>query len=200
MNYQPWSTSTSQVNFSYNEYGYGPSKNMIDQNLTGTSANYDWGVYNPISNGGNITHRWRTLTETEWAYLFYFRNTASGILYVKAQVNEVNGVILFPDDWDNSIYIFSGTNSAGTSFGSNTITAIQWMALENAGAVFLPAAGGRFGTSVNYIGTKGFYWSATHYRVDVAYNVTFVDNNLVVGDWYYRYGGRSVRLVQDCNP
>ena len=46
VNYQPWSTSTSQVNSSYNNYGYGPSINMIDPNLTGTNANYDWGVYN----------------------------------------------------------------------------------------------------------------------------------------------------------
>lgn len=199
VNYQPWSTSTSEVNISYNYYGYGPSKNMIDLNLTGTSANYDWGVYNPISNGSNTAQYWRTLTTSEWAYLFYFRETTSGIRYVKAQVNEVNGVILLPDDWNNSIYNLSGTNSAGTSFSSNTITAIQWMALENEGAVFLPAAGGRFGTSVNYCGTKGYYWSASYYRIDVAYNVSFVESNLGIEDWYYRYGGRSVRLVHDYN-
>jgi len=200
VNYQPWSTSTSEVNTSYNYYGYGPSKNMVDLNLTGTSANYDWGVYNPISNGSNTAQYWRTLTSSEWAYLFYFRETISGIRYVKAQVNEVNGVILLPDDWDNSTYNLIGTNSAGTSFSSNTITAIQWMTLENEGAVFLPAAGGRFGSSVNYIGTRGFYWSASYYRVDVAYNISFVESNLGIEDWYYRYGGRSVRLVQDYIP
>ena len=32
----------------YNEYGYSPSTNMTDAYLTGTSANYDWGVYNSI--------------------------------------------------------------------------------------------------------------------------------------------------------
>lgn len=37
----------------------------------GTSlyANFDWGVYNPISNGGNIPGLWRTLTSEEWKYL-----------------------------------------------------------------------------------------------------------------------------------
>jgi hypothetical protein len=45
-NYYPYSTSTSVVNSTYNRYGYGPSTIMTDPNLTNTSANYDWGVYN----------------------------------------------------------------------------------------------------------------------------------------------------------
>ncbi|MBQ0016978.1 MAG: hypothetical protein KBT04_08355, partial [Bacteroidales bacterium] len=42
-----------------NYTGFGPSINQVDTNLTGTSANYDWGVYNVISNGGNVVGRWR---------------------------------------------------------------------------------------------------------------------------------------------
>ena len=41
VNYQPWSSSDSELNNDYNTYGYGPSTNMPDMNLTGTSANYD---------------------------------------------------------------------------------------------------------------------------------------------------------------
>ena len=75
---------------------------MESPNLTGSSANYDWG-YNAISNAGNQENSgWRTLTNGEWSYLLMTRSTASGIRYAKAQVNGINGVILLPDNWNNS--------------------------------------------------------------------------------------------------
>ena len=148
VNYQPWSTSNATVSTDYNKYGYGPSTNMADPNLTGSSANYDWGVYNAISNGGNTTNTWRAPTHEEWSYLFNTRNTASGIRYAKAKVNDVNGVILLPDDWSTSYYALNSTDTYDASFSSNTITAAQWNTLEQHGAVFLPAAGRRNGASV----------------------------------------------------
>ena len=194
--YQPWSTSTSQVNSSYNYYGYGPSTNMTDPNLTGTSANYDWGVYNPISNGGNTANQWRTLTQPEWNYVFNTRITTSGIRYAKANVNNVNGVILLPDDWSSSTYSLSNTNSSGASFSSNTITAAQWTALEDAGAVFLPAAGYRSGTSVFTVGSLGGYWSASCNYSNYAYYVYFDDSSLYTSIYDNRYYGFSVRLAR----
>ena len=196
VNYQPWSTSMSQVNSSYNYYGYGPSTNMSDPNLTGTSANYDWGVYNPISNGGNTANQWRTLTQPEWNYVFNTRTTTSGIRYAKANVNNVNGVILLPDDWSSSTYSLSNTNSSGVSFGSNTMTASQWSTLEQAGAVFLPAAGSRLGTSVLNVGFCGDYCSASYDGSGGRYCVCFYDSSLNAGDFGGRYGGQSVRLVR----
>ena len=195
VNYQPWSTSTSAVNSSYNYNGYGPSTNMTDPNLTGTSANYDWGVFNPISNGGNQTNQWRTLTQPEWDYIFNTRTTVSGIRYAKAKVNNVNGVILLPDDWSSTIFNLSNTNTYDASFSSNTITASQWSTLEQAGAVFLPAAGYRNGTSVTIVGSRGFYWSASYYGSGYAYYVSFNDSGLFTDYIDVRYRGRSVRLV-----
>ena len=151
-------TLTIKINNDYNSYGYGPSTNMPDMNLTGTSANYDWGVNNPISNGGNIANRWRTLTLPEWNYILNIRNTPSGIRFAKAQVNEVNGVILLPDDWTTDTYNLNNTNSIGAYYSSNVINASQWATIENVGGVFLPAAGGRFGTTVADVGSTGFYW------------------------------------------
>ena len=194
VNYQPWSTSTSQVNSSYNYYGYGPSTNMTDPNLTGTSANYDWGVYNPISNGGNQANQWRTLTQPEWAYVFNTRTTSSGIRYAKANVNNVNGVILLPDDWSSDTYSLNNTNSTGASFSSNTISASQWNTLEQAGAVFLPAAGDRVGTSVNIVGSYGFYWSTSSSGSYFAHYVFFYDSGLH-SVYDYRINGFSVRLA-----
>jgi len=199
VNYQPWSISTSTINSDYNYYGYGPSTNMTDPNLTCTSANYDWGVYNPISNGGNQANLWRTLTIEEWVYVFNTRITTSGIRYAKANVNNVNGVILLPDDWNSSTYNLNNTNSSGDSFSSNTITAVQWTTLEDAGAVFLPAAGYRHDTSVKYAGDHGDYWSTSYSSSEKACHLCF-DNSNLGSNISWRPDAQGVRLVQDANP
>ena len=66
----------------------------------------------------------------------------------------------------------------------------------NGNSIFLPAAGYRNGTSVNYVGSRGLYWSSSLYESDpsYAYNLYFYSGNL---DWgrNYRYGGRTVRAV-----
>ncbi len=184
--YQPWSTSDN-----YNDYyAYGSDTyNLYDQ--TGQA---DWG-YNAISNGGNTPHTWRTLTHGEWRYVFNTRNTSSGIRYAKAKVNNINGVILLPDDWQSSYYSLSSTNSSGASFSSNIITATQWATLEQYGAVFLPAAGDRNGASVGSVGSNGGYWSASCYHSDIAWRVYFDDSSLSTGNYYYRDSGQSLRLV-----
>jgi hypothetical protein len=196
--YWPWSKSDSQVNTSPNScnvYGYGPSTNMTDPSLTGTSANYDWGVYNPISNGGNTANQWRTLTRNEWSYVFNTRRTTSGFRYAKANVNNVNGVILLPDDWSTSTYSLSNTNTSDASFSSNTLTASQWSVLEQAGAVFLPAAGDRLGTSFYGNGSSGRYWTASYDDSSCACLISFRDLTINIFLISTRCNGFSVRLV-----
>ena len=196
VNYQPWSSSDSELDNDYNTYGYGPSANMPDMNLTGTSANYDWGVNNPISNGGNAANQWRTLTLPEWNYVLDTRNTPSGIRFARAQVNNVNGVILLPDDWTTDTYNLNNTNSIGATYSSNVINASQWVTIENAGGVFLPDAGGRFGTTVADVGSTGFYWLSSSESSCCAYYVLNSDIGIYNVN-YRRYLGRSVRLVSD---
>ena len=185
--YHPWDSNKSSGST------YGP---LGQYNLTGSYANADWGVYNPISNGGNQSNQWRTLTQPEWNYVFNTRTTTSGIRYAKANVNNVNGVILLPDDWSSNIYSLSNTNSSGASFSSNTLTASQWSTLEQAGAVFLPAAGYRYGTSVGNVGSLGHYWSASYGDSYNARYVLFRDSVLYTGNNNYRCYGYSVRLVR----
>ena len=66
------------------------------------------------------------------------------------------------------------------------------------GAVFLPAAGYRNGTSVNNAGSNGNYWSSSPYTSNVnnAYNVNFNAGNLNPQNNNNRYNGRAVRLVR----
>ena len=72
----------------------------------------------------------------------------------------------------------------------------MWQRMEEAGCVFLPAAGGRYGTEVYEVGTDGNYWSSTYYYDLGAYGVGFYDYDLYV-DYYGRVLGLSVRLVRD---
>ncbi len=193
--YQPW--STSQFNDDY--YAYGQST----YNLYEQTGQADWG-YNPISNGGNTTNTWRTLTggdNGEWQYIFDSRSTPSGIRYAKAQVNGVKGVILLPDDWSASYYSLNNTNQNNASFDSNVISSTQWSTLEQHGAVFLPAAGYRYGKGVNDVGSIGNYWSAScsgnAYSVYFGYNEHFGGYSLNPQRSSPRCGGQSVRLVRN---
>ncbi|MBO4574428.1 MAG: hypothetical protein J5708_03820 [Bacteroidales bacterium] len=184
--YQPYSTSNIDSDY----YAYGnASYNLYDQ--TGKA---DWG-YNAISNGGNTTNKWRTLTRDEWVYVFDIRSTESGNRYAKSQVYGINGVILLPDDWSTSTYSLNSTNTPGASYTTNTITAADWSTLEGAGAVFLPAAGWRNGTNVYGVGSYGNYWSASYYDSNYARFVSFYNEYLDPGCWDDRTWGRSVRLV-----
>ena len=185
--YHPWDT--------YNSTGssYGPAG---ANNLTGTYANSDWGVYNSISNGGNQPNQWRTLSKDEWGYVFDTRTTNSGIRFAKAKVNDVNGVILLPDDWNSIYYSLSDTNTKDASYTSNIFTASEWSILEMLGAVFLPATGYRFGTSVNSVGNNGYYWSSTFVNGTYAYGVYIQDSNMNPQDCSNRTYGRGIRLVR----
>lgn len=71
-------------------------------------------------------------------------------------------MILLPDDWDPDTYSLDGTNSSNTNYTINTITADDWSTMENAGAVFLSAAGIRSITQVAGVQYTGAYWSSTH--------------------------------------
>ena len=188
--YRPWDTNNSNGSL------YGPKGSY---NLTGSYANADWGVYNPISNGGNQANYWRTLTKNEWVYVFNTRTTTSGIRYVKAKVNGVNGIILLPDNWSTSYYTLSNANQSGAAFNNNTITSSQWDTLEQHGAVFLPAAGYLKGAAAHVMGSQGYYWSSSYNNSSVAYEVYFISSGVYPSNYFERYHGFSVRLVHNAD-
>ena len=156
------------------------------------SGNADWG-YNAISNGGNRENMgWRSLTNAEWNYIFNTRNTSSNVRYAMGQVNGVKGVIVLPDDWDSSIYVFNNPN--GGNLTSNTITVDEWNnLLEANGAAFLPAAGYRQNTVVKLVGECGNY-----FYNDYGHFLRFYNNEFDYGySQISRCNGHSVRLVHD---
>lgn len=183
--YQPWSTSTNYVDYKpYGQNGFG---------LSNGSGQADWG-YNAISNGGNAMNQWFTLSADEWMYVLFYRWTVSGIRYVKAKVNQVEGIILFPDAWDESCYPLNNINDGG-GYNANVIDLSQWLILEKYGAVFLPVTGGRRGTSYGDEG-RGSYWSTSPHFNDMAYGMTFTDGSGPMQSNFGRDRGISVRLVR----
>ncbi|MCQ2605785.1 MAG: DUF1566 domain-containing protein [Bacteroidales bacterium] len=177
----PYMTSTD-----YNDYGV-----VVDKYADIAGTNYDWGVYNKISNGGNTAGMWRTLTYNEWNYVLKERTDASS-LNGSATVNGVKGMILLPDNWTTpkGITFKSGMNG----FDSNTYSTSEWSKMEVNGAIFLPAAGYRHGTDVYRVGSCGSYWSSTAGGSYDAYCLNFYSGDAYM--YYDRYNGRSVRLVR----
>ena len=157
----------------------------------------DWGS-NQI--GDDVPNTWRTLTKDEWRYLLNTRTNASSLKGV-AQVNGVNGLILLPDSWTcpDGITFKSGfhdDNGKEYYAAYQTFTADQWSKMEAAGAVFLPAAGYRYGSDVFDVQYYGLYWSATEGN---SYDASYLDfrSGEAYMYFYSRYYGRSVRLVKD---
>ena len=165
--------------------GYG---NSATENLKN-----DWGTL--MGTG------WHTLTKDEWDYML---NTRPATRYCKAQVNRKSGLVIFPDGYTHPTGPTAPTNinTQNAAYTTNSWSGEAWTKMENAGCVFLPAAGNRNGNSVDDAGTEGYYWSSTHYEgvstsVEYAYNLYFRNNYLSVDGGSYRNRGRSVRLVRE---
>ena len=177
-------------------FGWGTGKKPTNTSKTSTDYKVfvDWGNNN-ISNGDG--KKWRTLTKDEWNYVFKKRPTNKDIRYAKAIVNGVKGVILLPDDWDDSYYNLNNTNSSWVECATNKISQSDWTnKLEANGAVFLPITGGRYGTEVIKVDTSGFYWASDGYGDEYAYYLVFHDSSLNPTDSGGRAGALSVRLVR----
>ena len=181
-----WSTSTTN---------FGVSTSTSNSDYSGSFV--DWGT-NQI--GSDAPNTWRTLTYDEWNFLRNGRPNASSLRGV-AQVNGVNGWIFLPDNWTcpEGVTFKSGFHSSyGVDYYAayQTFTAEQWAKLEAAGAVFLPAAGYRYGSDVDSVQGYGGYWSATENDNYYAGSLDFfsVGANMYFSNRNY---GHSVRLVKD---
>ena len=214
-------TTLYDATYGYSNSGTALADKKID--LFGWSANNTtapWGISISTSNddysgdfvdwGKNIGdgNTWRTLSTDEWDYLFYTRTDASskyGVAHINLNADGsqyTNGIIVLPDSWTcpSGITFKSGVaDNYGEQYYADyqTFTLPQWQQLEQAGAVFLPAAGFRSGTSVSDVQNDGSYWSSTAYLTDIAYYVYFRSDKLNPQDDFDRNYGRAVRLVQD---
>ncbi len=156
-----------------------------------TTTFYDWGA-NTISDAGEYSTGWRTLTSGEWSYLLSTRASHEALRGL-ATVNGVHGLVLLPDNWDGTG--LPDFNPSLVSWMSNEYTQAQWAEIESSGAVFLPIAGRRDVKQVENVTEKGFYWSASSNDNTTA--LCFMINETAVGasPTPSKYGC-SVRLVR----
>lgn len=178
-----WSTDNSNFGLSANSGDYAGGDFV------------DWGK-NTIS--GYAPNTWRTMTKDEWEYLIKNRPNASSLQGV-AQVNGVNGLILLPDNWicPAGVTFRPGFNDRYLYAEYQTFTADQWLQFEEAGAIFLPAAGiRRLGKDVSNDTQFSRIWSATGYDNNNAYYLYFL-TDIAYMNTTNRSHGHSVRLVRN---
>ena len=216
-----WSTDTDVKT-------YGIHNSTTDSDYSGEFV--DWGTL-AITNGGNTENSgWRTLTISEWAWLLGLIDpndpnpvpnpvpnpgtncrTSSTIgetenaRFAKAKLfDTTHGLIIFPDSYTHpdGVAVPTGINETdGTSWNTNTYNATDWGKMEAAGCVFLPVAGSRKGTDIEYLypsdDAYGYYWSATPEGSD-AYPMRFGEGTDDIGTNGYasRKKGNAVRLVK----
>ena len=173
-------------------YGTGNNPTLVSTSYGDYSTFTDWGV-NAISNGGNEANLWRTLTSTEWLYMFRLRPEAHN-KYGAATVANVPGIIVLPD-----VYVGPAINTVRDAWVNNVISSSEWAAYEAAGAVFLPAAGYRSGTTMYNVGSEGFCWSSTPDPSDAEYSYKLCLSPISVIEpqgFGRRNEGISVRLIK----
>jgi len=158
------------------------SKGNLQNNGTFATNQYDLGGTFTFNNYSGPSGYY-TLSYGEWFYLLSTRGADKrGV----ATVNSVKGLLILPDNWtmpDGCSFNPSATN--------NVYDVDQWAAMENAGAVFLPAA---------FVDICR-YWSSTPDFEDdqCAFYINFNTQNPTAG-FIYNGGisnSYSVRLV--CN-
>ena len=146
---------------------------------------------------------WNTLTRGEWSYLMSSKSDKWGV----AEVADVPGMIILPDDWimPEGIAVFK--NGVASSFGvdkyatKNKYNTEAWSKMEQNGAIFLPAAGVR---SINNSGApvvqyldRGGYWTASYvWSTTNGAEYFFIWSNQQGVSTNSRWAGQSVRLVR----
>lgn len=193
----------------------GSSPNPL--NTSTTASDYSWNSSDftqesLLADATQRSYNWRTLTFSEWNYIIKSRTTTTTNMptgtnsgnakYTKATVAGVEGVILFPDNYAHpagttvSVSSAAYNNAGDNAFTTFTVDAANWTYMEAAGAVFLPAAGYRNGTTVLLTQTDGVYWSQTNFISTDADDFQFSANYLRV-NYQPKNGGESVRLVRE---
>lgn len=201
-----WNGASSGVD----NYGINNSENDADYGAT-TSEDLktDWG-HNSISGGGSAADAWRTPTRVELVSILKNRvaptvttvNSVENARYAKATVNDVQGLLLIPDNYvcPSAVTEINNANEATVAYSANTYSGDDWVLLEDAGVVFLPAAGFREGVVVNRGGDYGRYWAKDKRQANSASTVYFTSDTYDTcskGTDLSRHYGCAVRLVRD---
>ena len=105
-------------------------------------------------------------------------------------------MILLPDLWTDNIFQSAGINFTygAKRFSTNVLSATDWTAIEQYGAVFLPVDGYRIGNVITNQ-DKGYYWDCKHAKTESAYALVIREDKTPKVESLPRYTGCFVRLV-----
>lgn len=210
--YEYFGTSTGQnsdaTNVDRDLFGAGTWCSSGNPNNVSTNTeDYSWDVeFTGTINGHSD---WFILSQEQWSYILNESSRGNyRFLLAKIRVgnNEQTGVILFPDNYDASIgdytdhgaFTFYNSTSGRTGV---TVSAGDWVRMQNAGAIFLPAAGYRNGTTVGNIGAEGNYWTSTYDQNSYKNGkIIYMGTSFFQSDYQtsFRFGC-SIRLVRKVN-
>ncbi len=188
----PWMTDDDDTK-------YLRGHNLYEKEWIGESSyytdyyEYDWGS-NRIKNGGDEEKLWRTPSIYEWLYLIERRTSDNKPLAARATVVGVKGLVILPDNFVKPSGAFALVDDHG-SWTANDYAGAAWMAMEEAGAAFLPCAGQRGETILDGAGSQGAYWSSTA-DATMAQQLFFDEDELTNYAEVVHYGC-AVRLIQD---
>ena len=171
-------------------FGWGTGNNPTNASTDDSdySTFVDWGT-NTI--GADIPNTWRTLTTNEWYYIFFTRTNAQKLFGFGTINDGEYGMIILPDDWTTPAGVtfnpsvakglvdqggyYNDNNDNHLHYLDNIYTLSDWNKMEDAGAVFLPAAGHRDGQNA-CCSADGNYWSSTADNQGLAYLLNFRTN------------------------
>ena len=192
-----------------------PTKNATVDTVFEWEEN-DFMMESKLADATQRGYNWRTLdgfyeerTNYEWYYLIACRQASTiggtaNARYLKATVDGHRCLILFPDDfvWNTSTMgDVPTTCNKGDNLFIHSLTLTQWQALENAGAVLLPAAG-YDNDGIQYVGQNVFCWAAKLSSFNGPYRhggAVWAVNWRVEGGSLRFHNCATVRLVRDAN-
>lgn len=207
--YEYFGTTTGQNSDAANKdrdlFGWGTKNNP--EKTASDNSQYSWNEWgeNTISNGGI---GWRTLTYDEWYFLLFTRTVSSKGLsgsnsgtarFCAVKISDTWGWIIFPDNYIHPEGVtpsLASTYNASNS-GSTVLSIADWGKMQAAGAVFLPGAGSRNGTSVANVNSYLYYWSSTEKDDSKARSISSGKWSYTIPNDVNKFMGYSVRLVKE---
>ena len=155
---------------------------------TTTKSTYNWSTYKYCNGSSDSLTKYNT-------------NSSYGTVDNKTQLELSDDAARA--NWGGSWRMPTGAeltelreNCTWTWTTQNGVNGYKVTSKKNGNSIFLPAAGCRYDSSLDYAGSRGYYWSSslfTDYPLN-AWSVYFNSDN-VYGDSYSRRYGFSVRPV-----
>ena len=158
---------------------------------TRPKSNYEWSTYKYCKGSENTLTKY--CNESDYGYNGFTDNKTTLDLSDDAARANWGGKWRMPTQAEQDEL---RNNCTWTWTTRNGINGYKVTSKTNGNSIFLPAAGYRYGTSVNDVGSNGDYWSSSLYESNPYYACSsYFDSGNVDWDIYYRYYGHTVRAV-----